>query len=249
MEGVQAAADARRPVGIGVVAPFDFVLDDELWAYLPEGVRLHVTRTPAREGPIDADLAAAVSEEGAVGEAAAALAAARPAVTVYACTTGSYMRGAAGERSLRDTIRKASGSEAITTSGALLEAAAALDVSRLALATPHDRALAAGLVGYLEEAGISAPSASYLALDRDISEASVSSVRELACRADTDEAQALFLSCTNLSTLGMIPELEEELGKPVLAANQVSMWAALRRLGRTNPAIGHALFRVGPDSP
>ena len=56
----------RRPDGIGVVVPFDFALDDELWAYLPDGVRLHVTRTPAREGLIDADLVAAVSEEGVV---------------------------------------------------------------------------------------------------------------------------------------------------------------------------------------
>ena len=37
-----------------MVVPFDFVLDDELWAYLPVGVRLHVTRVPAGKGLIDA---------------------------------------------------------------------------------------------------------------------------------------------------------------------------------------------------
>ena len=52
-----------RPEGVGVVVPFDFALDDELWAYLPDGVRLHVTRTPAREGLIDAELVAEVSGE------------------------------------------------------------------------------------------------------------------------------------------------------------------------------------------
>ncbi len=238
------ASRERRPDGIGVVVPFDFALDDELWAYLPAGVRLHVTRTPAREGLIDADLVEEVSGERVVREAAAAVAAARPEVTVYGCTTGSYMRGVEGERSLRETISTATGSDAVTTSGALLEAAAAVGASRLAVATPHDRVLAAGLVAFLEEAGLEVPSVAYLALDRDIQEASAATIRMLARRADTTEAQALFLSCTNLRTLDLIPDLEEELGKPVLAANQVTMWAALRRLGPPNPAIRQTLFRV-----
>ena len=233
-----------RPDGIGVVAPFDFALDDELWAYVPEGVRLHITRTPAHAGPIDADLVAAVSGEGTVREAAGALAAARPAVTVYACTTGSYMGGAARERSLRKVIEEATGGKAVTTSGALVEAVSTIGGKRLAVATPHDRLLAEGLVSFLEEAGLSVPSVAYLALDQDIQEASAGTIRSLARRADTVDAQTLFLSCTNLPTLRLIPELEEQLGKPVLAANQVTMWAALRRLGRTNPAIQQALFRT-----
>ena len=233
-----------RPDGVGVVVPFDFALDDELWAYLPDGVRLHVTRTPAREGPIDAELVAEVSGERVVREAAASIAVARPEVTVYGCTTGSYMMGVAGELSLRETISKETGSVALTTSGALLEAADAIDASSLAVATPHDRHLAEGLVDFLEEAGLEVPSVAYLALHEDIQAASGATVRALARRADTPRAQALFLSCTNLPTLVLISELEEELGKPVLAANQVTMWAALRRLGRTNPAIQQALFRV-----
>ena len=235
-----------RPDGIGVVVPFDFALDDELWAYLPDGVRLHLTRTPAREGLIDTDLVAEVSGEGIVRDAAASIAAARPSVTVYGCTTGSYMKGMEGERSLRETISKAAGSEALTTSGALLEAAEAVGVSALSIATPHDRLLAEGLVAFLGEAGLGVPSVAYLALDQDIQEASAATVRSLARRADTPGSQALFLSCTNLPTLALISELEEELGKPVLAANQVTMWAALRRLGRTNPAIRQTLFRADP---
>lgn len=242
VEGV--ASRDPRPDGVGVVVPFDFALDDELWAYLPDGVRLHVTRTPAREGLIDADLVAQVSGERVVREAAASIAVARPAVTVYGCTTGSYMKGVAGELSLRETISRETGSEAVTTSGALLEAAEALRASAMAVATPHDRLLAEGLVAFLEEAGLEVPSVAYLALDQDIQEASAATVRALARRADTPGAQALFLSCTNLPTLTLISELEEEHGKPVLAANQVTMWAALRRLGRTNPAIQQALFQV-----
>ena len=164
-------------------------------------------------------------------------------MTVYGCTTGSYMKGMAGERTLRETISRETGSAALTTSGALLEAAEAVGVSSLAVATPHDRQLAEGLVAFLEEAGLEVPSVAYLAVDQAIQEVSAATIRALARRADTVGAQALFLSCTNLPTLVLISELEEDLGKPVLAANQVTMWAALRRLGRTNRAIRQVLFR------
>ena len=32
--------------GIGIVAPYDFALDRELWRWVPDDVTLHVTRTP-----------------------------------------------------------------------------------------------------------------------------------------------------------------------------------------------------------
>jgi len=38
---------------------------------------------------------------------------------------------------------------------------------------------------------------------------------------------AVFVSCTNLPTYDVIAALERELGRPVLTANQVTMWAAL----------------------
>ena len=42
---------------------------------------------------------------------------------------------------------------------------------------------------------------------------------------------AVFVSCTNLSTYDVIAPLEAELGRPVLTANQVTMWAALVEAG------------------
>jgi maleate isomerase len=53
----------------------------------------------------------------------------------------------------------------------------------------------------------------------------------MAHQAVRAEADALFISCTNLPTYDVIPQLEAELRIPVISANQVTMWAALRRLG------------------
>jgi maleate isomerase len=44
-------------------------------------------------------------------------------------------------------------------------------------------------------------------------------------------ADALFISCTNLPTYDVIPQLEAELRIPVLSANQVTAWAALHSIG------------------
>jgi maleate isomerase len=53
----------------------------------------------------------------------------------------------------------------------------------------------------------------------------------MARQAVVGAADALFISCTNLPTYDAIPQLEAELRMPVLSANQVTMWAALRRIG------------------
>ena len=56
-------------------------------------------------------------------------------------------------------------------------------------------------------------------------------VVDIVRSADRPDAEAMFMSCTNLPTYDIIGPLEQELGKPVLTANQVTMWAALRAMG------------------
>lgn len=57
-------------------------------------------------------------------------------------------------------------------------------------------------------------------------------------RTNHQDAEAIFVSCTNLATYDLIAPLEMRLGKPILTANQVTMWAALRGVG---------LDAMGPD--
>ncbi|GGV56254.1 hypothetical protein GCM10010294_01750 [Streptomyces griseoloalbus] len=59
----------------------------------------------------------------------------------------------------------------------------------------------------------------------------VDMARRAAVRGRLGAADALFLPCPNLPTYDVIPQLEAELRIRVISANQVTMWAALRRLG------------------
>ena len=45
------------------------------------------------------------------------------------------------------------------------------------------------------------------------------------------EAEAIFISCTNLRAASVIERLEKETGKPVVTSNQATFWACLRKLG------------------
>ena len=52
----------RPQRGVGVIAPFDFALDRELWRWVPDDVSLHLTRTPYVPVEVSLDLARLVSE-------------------------------------------------------------------------------------------------------------------------------------------------------------------------------------------
>ncbi|MEO5702213.1 MAG: hypothetical protein ABIS17_02510, partial [Casimicrobiaceae bacterium] len=49
----------------------------------------------------------------------------------------------------------------------------------------------------------------------------------------------VFVSCTQLPTLGVVARLEAELGKPVITSNQATFWQALRATGYVAPVQGY----------
>ncbi|WP_231155835.1 aspartate/glutamate racemase family protein [Streptomyces sp. CNZ748] len=220
--------------GVGVVAPFDFALDRELWRWIPDGVSLHLTRTPYVPVEVSLDLARLVSEHETLGEAVRTLTAVAPEVVAYACASGSFVGGIVGERAMCEAMSRAGAVPAITTSGALLEALVELDVRRVALVTPYTVSVTRALEHYVARAGVAVTGCAYMGLTRHIWKVTYREVVDMARQAvhgRTGASDALFLSCTNLPTYDVIPQLEAELRIPVISANQVTMWAALRRLG------------------
>ncbi|MGW2057747.1 maleate cis-trans isomerase family protein [Streptomyces sp. NPDC001840] len=217
--------------GVGVVAPFDFALDRELWRWVPDDISLRVTRTPYVPVEVSLDLARLVSEHETLGEAVRALGASEPEVIAYACTSGSFVGGPAGERAMCEAMTRAGEVPSLTTTGALIEAIEELGVNRIALVTPYTESVTRALEDYLAEVGVTVTGRAFLGLTRHIWKVPYRAVVDMAREAVVGSADALFISCTNLPTYDAIPQLEAELRMPVLSANQVTMWAALRRLG------------------
>jgi maleate isomerase len=230
--------------GIGVVAPFDLALDRELWRWTPDPVSLYLTRTPYVDTAVSVELAEELADLDAIAAACRDVSIPEPAVTAYLCTSASFVAGAEGEAHLREAMRAGGARDAITTSGAMLEALRAIGARRVAVGTPYDAALTDRLVAFLTEAGIETTGTGHLGLGAGIWRVSPDEVRQLASGLPMDGADAVFLACTNLPTYDVIPALETELGLPVLSANLVTMWAALRRLGALPDGRPERLFAV-----
>lgn len=224
-----------QDITVGVVVPFDFSLDWEYWRYLPEGVWLHFTRTPFLKKAVGLQLARQVGKPSVVARATKALTSLNPASVLYACSSGSFVGGMAGELELREAMLAAGARRAVTSSGAMLDALRAVGAKRVGVATPYTRILTARLAHFLDEAGFEPDPVVHLGLKSGISRVSRDTVANLIRRARHPDVDAVFLSCTALRTFGIVAELEEELGCPILTSNQASLWAALDAAGALVP--------------
>jgi maleate isomerase len=228
--------------GIAVVAPYDLALDRELWRWVPDDVSLHITRMPYAPLAATIEMALHISDPTLVARGITDLHAVSPVVTAYACTSGSFVGGLAGEAALVAAMIDAGAPAAVTTSGALLAALRHLDIGRIATATPYTADLTVGLSSFLVEAGVEVVAASGLGLTSDIWTVPYDVTAGLVRDTDIGDAQAVFISCTNLPTYDVIATLEAELGKPVLTANQVTIWSALKAIGRKAVGPGQRLL-------
>lgn len=229
-------------LAFGVVAPFDMELDAELLRWLPDGVDLLMTRTPFVDDVVTVEFAREVADAEPVSVGVRSVTAGRADIVAYACTSGSFVRGRAGEEALVRTMLDSGAASAVTTSGAVVEALHALGVERVSVATPYLPALSHLLGAFLGEHGIAVLGHGALGLDQRIWEVEYERTAELIRQADTDDSQAIVISCTNLPSYDLIAPLEAELGKPIVSANQATMWATLKRLGLAPVGAGQALI-------
>ncbi|HSV81900.1 MAG TPA: aspartate/glutamate racemase family protein [Ramlibacter sp.] len=225
---------------IGLIVPStNTVNEPEFWRLAPDGVSIHTARAlllgPATE-------ASYFKMAAAVDGAAEELATAEVDVVAYGCTSGSII---CPLPELIDNMSARTGKPAIATAGAVVAALRALGVTRVAVGTPYVDFVNESEKKFLADHGFEVTS--MLGLDlghtqeerRGIGRVPPEVVYRLARAIDRPEAEAIFISCTNLATLEVIAEIERELGKPVVTSNQACFWACLRLLGLRNAIAGH----------
>jgi maleate isomerase len=168
-------------------------------------------------------------------------------VIAFHCTANSMQEGRDGEERLLAGMARAGAARATTTATAIRRALAALSARTMVLITPYDQATTDHEAEFLEEGGCRVLSAKGYALSgSDAYCATPSDVwRDRALQARRADADVYFLSCANISVLGVIDELERELDRPVITSNQAVVWDCVSRLGvdATGPGrlFAHAL--------
>lgn len=177
-----------------------------------------------------------------------------PDAVVWACTSGSFVYGPQGARDQVAALARVAAVPASSTSEAFVSALAHLGITRAAVAASYPEDVARLFVDFLAAAGteVVAMSSSGIDTAAEVGTLTPDQVIALAVTNDHPDAEALLIPDTAMHTLSVIPQLEERLGKPVLSANQVTIWQGLRLAGMTpsSPRLG-ALFdrRADDDSP
>ncbi|WP_338749042.1 maleate cis-trans isomerase family protein [Janibacter alittae] len=235
--------------GIGIIAPFDLALERELWRWAPLEVSFHLARTPFEPVSVSLEQAELVSGKEHLQKATRDVLGVDPEVVAYLCTSGSFIHGPEYEASLRQAILDAGAPMAVTTSGALIEAVERLGPRRMSVVTPYDQELTDRLGSFLAALDVEVIHSHYLGLGGGIWRVNYRTVVEQILAADDPQADAIFVSCTNLPTYDIITPLERELGKPVLTANQLTVWACLGRMGLPMVGPGKWLRDVFQEEP
>lgn len=168
---------------------------------------------------------------------------------VWACTSGSFVHGWEGAHEQVRNLARAAGMPASSTSFAFTHAAREVGARRAAVGATYPDDVAVLFAGFLRAGGVEVTGvrSSGIVTAAEVGTWGEEEVFALARAADTPDADALLLPDTALHTVAHIPALEKELGKPVLTANQVTVWEALRLADRraNAPGLG-ALFTREP---
>jgi maleate isomerase len=162
-------------------------------------------------------------------------------IIVLGAAAPSFLKGLGYDREMAKKIEAASGKRATTTSTALIEALQYLGVSRVVLGAAYDDKVNAIAKSFLEVNGFNVLDAQGLGLVDNlvVGRLDATSAYELARKIDRPDAEAIVLACTNWKTMDVIERLERELGKPVLSTTQVTIWTALRAIGRIEGVPGY----------
>ncbi|MGW0928195.1 maleate cis-trans isomerase family protein [Streptomyces sp. NPDC002644] len=217
-------------------------LSAEIPAVLPANTGPLFTRMRLPSGEVSASALGRMVDSNRLEEAGFELADGGAATIAFACTLGSLLRGPGFDGMLVARMERAAGVRATTTATALLTALSVLGARKLAVVTPYPSHLDQLEKRFLEDSGyeVVALRGMGISFDTHIAAVPYAHTRALVRRtlAEADDADTVFLSCTNLPTLALLASLEQECGRPVISSNAVTLWHSLHLAGITSRTPG-----------
>ncbi|MGZ5903810.1 MAG: maleate cis-trans isomerase family protein [Reyranella sp.] len=237
-----------RRIGV-LLPPTNAACEAEFPRYVPEGCCVHFNRLSRLGTQLSSESLLGMIES--VDRTARDLADLRPRVMLYACTTGTFLAGPSRHAEMGERIQRATGVPGITTATAVLEALHTLQAKRVFMVTPYPAAINEQEVEFLAYHGITVPR-----WDSFLHEDSLQNVRRTSAetadlvlrnRSRLDQADAVFISCTNLRSMDQIARLESELRVPVVSSNAATLWLGLRWIGASTAHLPLGqLYKLDP---
>ncbi|MEM7565016.1 MAG: Asp/Glu racemase, partial [Pseudomonadota bacterium] len=210
-------------------------LEPDMMMLAPAGVSMHF----ARAGGYDVDQIPDENQmrqysDSAADEVIDSLRICGSDVIIYGCTSATLAQGPEYDRRFRDNMERVGKAPAVTAASALVKVLKGLGVVNFAFTSPYVQSLNHLAIQYLEDSGlhcvnrIDAPSPMS---NEAVARTTPDEIVHIGLQADSDQADALVISCTDYRATEAIIELESTLGKPVITSNQASLLVALEVLG------------------
>jgi len=232
----------------GVVTPStNTMVQPHFDAMRPAGVTNHISRMHIPDEPIESDddfneLIRRIDD--ALEESIDRIMTCRPDHLILGISAESIWGGGlAPARKIEARIKERAGTDiGVTQAAEALPAALARygGIKRIAIVCPYYPVAIGHLEAFAEETGYTLVRTKCLACDSPVTIGHVSeeTLREAVLEIDGDDIDAIVQVGTNLSTIDMLPTLEHQLGKPMIAINVALIWHALRAVGIDDKFFG-----------
>lgn len=236
---------------IGVLTPHaDIVPEAEFNALAPEGISIHAARIPfggCRPGgtmdpTIADDPVRAIADPPSVDDAAEMLAMAPLHAIVFGFTSSSYVRGATDDATLKSRLEtRTRGIPVVIPCAAAASALVALSAKKIALISPpwFSVEMAQQGVRYFQSQGAEVVYGAPAGLPSDQQAIQPEQLYDWVSSHVPKTAEAIFIGGNGFRAIGVIKALEDNLDRPVLTANQVAFWCALRLTGARAPVVNY----------
>lgn len=229
-------SESRGRARIGVVVPVTNTnLEPDMYMLRPPGVSVHFMRS----GGYDID---AIPDEKQMQnysdspyeDVVDALNICKSDIILYGCTSATLAQGPEFDADFCRKIETRTSVQTITAASSLVEAMTDLGIKRFAFSSPYVASLSDYAISFIESFDMQCVSRhdSSTPLSNDaVAAITLAQILEMAQAADSTEAEAIVLSCTDMRATEAIVDIEQALGKPVITSNQAMMHATLKRLG------------------
>jgi len=208
------------------------------------GVSWHSGRIYIPEPELDDDDSFVAFLEGLrteIGRAIRDVVTAKVDYLVMGMSAETFWGGKEGAQQFTAHISELSGGLGVTTGAAAVDAALhTYGARRIGVITPYQPVGDGQVKDFLEQTGFEVASMEGLKCSSATSIADVTpdELRAAFARVDGPDVEALLQVGTNLACAAVAAEMEQELGKPVIAINTATVWHAYRTNGITDQIQG-----------
>lgn len=223
---------------IGLILPsLNNTMEYEFNRMVPEGVLVLATRLLLEKGlPENLE-----RMTGKIDEAAHLLETANVDCILFACTSGSFIKGLEWDKAFIQRVEENFGIPTTTTVSSVVQALNHLNAKSISVATPYIDEINAIEQAFFENLGIEVPSIEGIQCvsGEELHRLPNTTAYDLGTRVNRPEADAIFISCTDFASMEIVESLERDIGKPVITSNTASLWGALRKMGINESIDGY----------